>query len=80
MVNKKKFMGNPAAVCPLESWLPDDLMQSIAFENNLSETAFFIKKDDVLFDGLLQNEIEFVVMPLALAHVLFNELVLETRN
>ncbi|MDX8397725.1 MAG: PhzF family phenazine biosynthesis protein [Mariprofundaceae bacterium] len=36
------FEGNPAAVCPLESWLPDALMQSIAGENNLSETAFFI--------------------------------------
>ncbi len=37
------FKGNPAAVCPLKKWLPDELMQSIAFENNLSETAFFIK-------------------------------------
>ncbi len=40
------FKGNPAAVCPLESWLPDDLMQNIAMENNLSETAFFVKKDE----------------------------------
>ncbi|MCJ7802442.1 MAG: PhzF family phenazine biosynthesis protein [Candidatus Marinimicrobia bacterium] len=38
------FKGNPAAVCPLEKWLPDDIMQSIAFENNLSETAFFVPK------------------------------------
>ena len=37
------FTGNPAAVCPLEDWLPDELMQSIALENNLSETAFFVK-------------------------------------
>lgn len=36
------FEGNPAAVCPLESWLDDDLLQSIAEENNLSETAFFV--------------------------------------
>lgn len=36
------FEGNPAAVIPLESWLPDDLLQSIASENNLSETAFFV--------------------------------------
>ncbi|MHB8169310.1 MAG: PhzF family phenazine biosynthesis protein [Thermoleophilia bacterium] len=36
------FQGNPAAVCPLESWLPDELLQSIAQENNLSETAFFV--------------------------------------
>lgn len=36
------FEGNPAAVCPLESWLDDDVMQAIAEENNLSETAFFV--------------------------------------
>lgn len=35
------FAGNPAAVVPLESWLPDEVMQKIAFENNLSETAFY---------------------------------------
>jgi PhzF family phenazine biosynthesis protein len=38
----KPFEGNPAAVCPLDEWLPDEIMQSIAQENNLSETAFFI--------------------------------------
>jgi predicted PhzF superfamily epimerase YddE/YHI9 len=36
------FRGNPAAVCPLERWLPDATMQSIAAENNLAETAFFV--------------------------------------
>jgi len=36
------FGGNPAAVCPLEEWLPDATMQAIAAENNLSETAFFV--------------------------------------
>ncbi len=36
------FRGNPAAVCPLDAWLPDHTMQSIALENNLSETAFFV--------------------------------------
>ena len=40
------FRGNPAAVCPLEEWLPDPLMQSIAAENNLSETAFFVPKGE----------------------------------
>ena len=34
------FGGNPAAVCPLDKWLPDDVMQNLAAENNLSETAF----------------------------------------
>jgi PhzF family phenazine biosynthesis protein len=43
---ERPFAGNPAAVCPLESWLPDDLMQSIAGENNLSETAFFVSEGD----------------------------------
>lgn len=40
------FHGNPAAVVPLEEWLEDELMQSIAAENNLSETAFFVPEDD----------------------------------
>lgn len=39
------FAGNPAAVCPLEGWLPDEKMQAIAAENNLAETAFFVRKD-----------------------------------
>lgn len=39
------FHGNPAAVCPLETWLPDHTMQAIALENNLSETAFFVPTD-----------------------------------
>lgn len=38
------FGGNPAAVCPLEYWLPDVTLQKIAAENNLSETAFFVPK------------------------------------
>jgi PhzF family phenazine biosynthesis protein len=40
----RPFAGNPAAVCPLESWLPAEAMQAIAAENNLAETAFFIPK------------------------------------
>ncbi len=39
-----QFQGNPAAVCPLEAWIDGDLMQKIAAENNLSETAFFVKQ------------------------------------
>lgn len=41
-----QFSGNPAAVCPLEQWLSAEVMQKIAAENNLSETAFFVDKDD----------------------------------
>ena len=40
------FGGNPAAVVPLEDWLPDETMQAIAAENNLSETAFLLPKGD----------------------------------
>jgi predicted PhzF superfamily epimerase YddE/YHI9 len=40
------FRGNPAAVCPLEHWLPDPVLQAIASENNLSETAFFVPEDN----------------------------------
>jgi len=39
------FAGNPAAVCPLEEWLEDSVMQAIAQENNLSETAFFVPEE-----------------------------------
>lgn len=41
--SKKVFGGNPAAVCPLTEWLSEATMQAIAAENNLSETAFFVK-------------------------------------
>src|SRR5690349_16003895 len=40
------FQGNPAAVVPLESWLPAETMLKIAAENNLAETAFFVKNND----------------------------------
>jgi PhzF family phenazine biosynthesis protein len=40
------FKGNPAAVCPLERWIDDATMQSIAAENNLAETAFFVPEGD----------------------------------
>jgi len=40
----KLFGGNPAAICPLETWLPDATMQAVAAENNLSETAFFVRE------------------------------------
>ena len=41
----EQFKGNPAAVCPLDEWIAEDLMQKIAAENNLSETAFFVKEN-----------------------------------
>lgn len=39
------FQGNPAAVCPLDQWLDDKMLQAIAQENNLAETAFFVPTD-----------------------------------
>jgi len=41
----KLFSGNPAGVCLLDKWRPDDVLQSVAAENNLSETAFLVKQD-----------------------------------
>ena len=43
----RPFTGNPAAICPLDAWLDDGVMQSIALENNLSETAFLVGGDGV---------------------------------
>lgn len=42
----KVFSGNPAAVIPLDDWIDDNIMQNIAQENNLAETAFFIREED----------------------------------
>ena len=42
----KLFGGNPAAVCPLQHWLPENIMQQLAEENNLSETAFFVQENE----------------------------------
>jgi phenazine biosynthesis protein PhzF family len=43
---EKVFEGNPAGVCILDEWLSDEVMQKIAIENNLSETAFAVKEGD----------------------------------
>jgi PhzF family phenazine biosynthesis protein len=40
--SSRVFAGNPAAVCPLDEWLEDDVLQAIAAENNLAETAFYV--------------------------------------
>lgn len=71
------FSGNPAAVCPLDYWPEDELLQNIAAENNLSETAFFKKRDD-LFEIRWFTPVAEVELcghaTLAAAHVLFNHL------
>ena len=71
------FGGNPAAVCPLEEWLPDKQMQLIAMENNLSETAFFVKDEDNYHIRWFTPEMEIDLCghaTLASAHVIFNHL------
>lgn len=69
------FKGNPAAVCPLKSWLKDDILQKIAMENNLSETAFFVKDNDFYQIRWFTPTVEVDLCghaTLATAFVLFN--------
>ena len=71
------FSGNPAAVCPLNDWLPDEVMQSIALENNLSETAFFIKDKDDFFLRWFTPKVEIDLCghaTLAAAHIIYSEM------
>jgi len=71
------FGGNPAAVCPLEEWLPDGVMQQLAAENNLSETAFFVKEEEGYHLRWFTPEFEIDLCghaTLATAFVLFNHL------
>ena len=71
------FKGNPAAVCPLKKWLPDETLQAIAAENNLSETAFFIPGEDGYDLRWFTPTTEVDLCghaTLATAHVLFEEL------
>jgi len=75
---EKLFGGNPAAVCILEQWIDEQLMQSIASENNLAETAFIVPKDDNNYEiRWFTPEAEVDLCghaTLASAHVLFNHL------
>jgi len=69
------FKGNPAVVCPLETWLPDATMQSIAMENNLSETAFYVKEGEGFHLRWFTPTVEVALCghaTLATAFVLFN--------
>lgn len=70
------FKGNPAAVCLLESWLPEEVLQSIAFEHNLSETAFVVKEEKEIFQlKWFTPKIEIDLCghaTLSAAHVLYN--------
>ncbi|MEO6852190.1 MAG: PhzF family phenazine biosynthesis protein [Mucilaginibacter sp.] len=71
------FGGNPAAICPLNEWLPDETMQKIAAENNLAETAFFLKNDTGFKLRWFTPELEIDLCghaTLASAHIIFTEL------
>ncbi len=70
------FKGQNSAVCPLDKWIDDSLMQKIASETNLSKTAFFVKKDDGIYDiRWFAPEHEITLCDhaaLASAYVIFN--------
>jgi len=71
------FKGNPAAVCPLTEWLPDELMQNIAQENNLAETAFIVPTHAGYEIRWFTPSVEVDLCghaTLASAHVVFHEL------
>jgi len=87
---EKVFEGNPAAVIPLKNWLPDETMQNIALENNLSETAFFISLERGYHIRWFTPGAEVDLCghaTLATAHVLYahlgyseNEILFESRS
>lgn len=71
------FSGNPAAICPLDEWLPEETMQAIAAENNLSETAFYVRDADSYGLRWFTPACEVDLCghaTLATAHLLFNHL------
>lgn len=73
----KLYGGNPAAIVPLKEWLPAPIMQKIAVENNLSETAFFVPEGDLFELRWFTPEYEIDLCghaTLATAHILFTEL------
>ena len=77
------FSGNSAAVCPLDKWIDDSIMQAIARENNLSETAFFVKREKHYELRWFTPATEVDLCghaTLAAAFVLFNELKISAKE
>ena len=77
------FGGNPAAICPLNEWLPTETMQKIALENNLSETAFIIPEGEYYHIRWFTPAIEVDLCghaTLATAHALYAEMGYEGEN
>ena len=87
---RRQFAGNPAAVCPLNTWLPDATMQAIAAENNLAETAFFVPEGKAFRLRWFTPAVEVDLCghaTLAAAYVLFeylrfkrDEIIFESRS
>jgi len=79
----KLFGGNPAAVCPLQQWLPKPLMQQIGAENNLAETAFLVPEQDGFGLKWFTPTVEMDLCghaTLASAHVLFEFLSMSKKK
>ena len=79
----RPFGGNPAAVCPLTDWLDDTVLQDIAAENNLSETAFIVPEGEGWRLRWFTPALEVDLCghaTLATAHVLFSELAPERED
>jgi PhzF family phenazine biosynthesis protein len=79
----RAFGGNPAAVCPLEDWLPDELLRRIAEENAVPETAFFIPSEEGYHIRWFTPDIEMDLCghaTLAAAHVIIRHLHPERRS
>ncbi|MCG6938482.1 MAG: PhzF family phenazine biosynthesis protein [Gammaproteobacteria bacterium] len=84
------FTGNPAAIVPLDEWLPDRVLQNIAQENNLSETAYFIKEGGSYHIRWFTPTVEVELCghaTLASAYVIFeiighqnNEIIFQSKN
>ena len=75
--------GNPAAVCPLDEWLPDEKLLAIAAENNVAETAYFVGSGDRYQLRWFTPEVEVDLCghaTLAASWVLFNELNVEAET
>jgi PhzF family phenazine biosynthesis protein len=73
----KLFGGNPAVVCPLEEWLPDEVMQKLGAENNLAETTFIVKEGDHYRIRWFTPTVEVKLCghaTLATAHIFYTEL------
>lgn len=80
---KSLFGGNPAGICPLESWLADEDLQAIATENNLSETAYFVQRQDYYELRWFTPKLEVELCghaTLASAFVIFNYLDKSVKN